>query len=42
MSVNPGIPTTDARAKEDAVKEDSKFQYLGVQYSKNEPAAAAT
>jgi ribose transport system substrate-binding protein len=43
MSVNPGISTTDARAKgfEDAVKEDSKFQYLGVQYSKNEPAIAA-
>jgi ribose transport system substrate-binding protein len=36
MSVNPGISTTDARAKgfEDAVKEDSKFQYLGVQYSR--------
>jgi ribose transport system substrate-binding protein len=36
MSVNPGISTTDARAKgfEDAVKEDPKFQYLGVQYSK--------
>ncbi len=43
MSVNPGISTTDARAKgfEDAVKEDPKFQYLGVQYSKNEPAIAA-
>jgi ribose transport system substrate-binding protein len=43
MSVNPGISTTDARAKgfEDAVKEDSKFQYLGVQYSKNEPSIAA-
>ena len=43
MSVNPGISTTDLRAKgfEDAVKEDSKFQYLGVQYSKNEPAIAA-
>jgi ribose transport system substrate-binding protein len=43
MSVNPGISTTDARAKgfEDAVKEDSKFQYVGVQYSKNEPAEAA-
>jgi ribose transport system substrate-binding protein len=43
MSVNPGISTTDARAKgfEDAVKEDSKFSYLGVQYSKNEPAEAA-
>ena len=43
MSVNPGISTTDARAKgfEDAVKEDPKFQYLGVQYSKDDPATAA-
>jgi ABC-type sugar transport system substrate-binding protein len=43
MSVNPGISTTDLRAKgfEDAVKEDSKFPYLGVQYSKNDPATAA-
>jgi ribose transport system substrate-binding protein len=43
MSVNPGISTTDARAKgfEDAVKEDPKFQYLGVQYSQNQPATAA-
>jgi ribose transport system substrate-binding protein len=43
MSVNPGISTTDARAKgfEDAVKADSKFQYLGVQYSHDDPATAA-
>jgi ribose transport system substrate-binding protein len=43
MSVDPGISTTDARAKgfEDAVKEDSTFQYVGVQYSHNEPAEAA-
>jgi ribose transport system substrate-binding protein len=43
MGVKPGISTTDARAKgfEDAVKEDSKFQYLGEQYSQNEPAMAA-
>ncbi len=43
MSVNPGISTTDARTKgfEDAVKEDPKFQYLGVQYSKDDPATAA-
>jgi ribose transport system substrate-binding protein len=43
MSVNPGISTTDLRTKgfEDAVKEDPKFQYLGVQYSKDDPATAA-
>ena len=43
MSVDPGISTTDARAKgfEDAVKADSKFEYLGVQYSHNDPATAA-
>jgi ribose transport system substrate-binding protein len=43
MSVDPGISTTDARAKgfEDAVKADDKFQYLGIQYSHNDPATAA-
>jgi ribose transport system substrate-binding protein len=43
MSVDPGISTTDARAKgfEDAVKADSKFEYIGVQYSHNDPATAA-
>jgi ribose transport system substrate-binding protein len=43
MSVNPGISTTDARAKgfEDAVKADSSFTYLGVQYSKDDPATAS-
>jgi ribose transport system substrate-binding protein len=43
MSVDPGISTTDARAKgfEDAVKADSSFTYLGVQYSHNDPATAA-
>jgi len=43
MNVDPGISTTDARAKgfEDAVKGDSKFQYVGVQYSHNDPATAA-
>jgi ribose transport system substrate-binding protein len=43
MSVNPGISTTDARAKgfEDAVSADSSFQFLGVQYSKNDPATAS-
>src|SRR5918995_3898942 len=34
-------PTHGRKAFEDAVKEDSKFQYLGVQYSKNDPATAA-
>ena len=43
MSVDPGISTTDARAKgfEDAVKADPKFEYVGVQYSHNDPATAA-
>ena len=43
MSVDPGISTTDARAKgfEDAVKADSSFKYLGVQYSHNDPATAS-
>jgi ribose transport system substrate-binding protein len=43
MSVDPGISTTDARVKgfEDAVKADSKFTYLNVQYSHNDPATAA-
>ncbi len=43
MSVDPGISTTDARAKgfEDAVKADSTFKYLGIQYSHNDPATAS-
>jgi ribose transport system substrate-binding protein len=43
MNVDPGISTTDARAKgfEEAVKGDNKFQYVGVQYSHNDPATAA-
>jgi ribose transport system substrate-binding protein len=43
MNVDPGISTTDARAKgfEDAVKADGKFEYVGVQYSHNDPATAA-
>ena len=43
MSTDPGISTTDARVKgfEDAVKADPKFEYVGVQYSHNEPATAA-
>jgi ribose transport system substrate-binding protein len=43
MSVDPGISTTDARVKgfEEAVKQDSNFKYLGVQYSHDDPATAA-
>ena len=43
VSVDPGISTTDARIKgfEDAAAEDPSFNYLGVQYSHNEPATAA-
>ena len=43
VSVDPGISTTDARVKgfEDAAAEDASFNYLGVQYSHNEPATAA-
>jgi len=43
MSTDPGISTVDARVKgfENAAKADSKFNYLGVQYSHNEPAQAA-
>ncbi len=43
ISVDPGISTTDARVKgfEDAAKADSSFEYLGVQYSHNDPATAA-
>jgi ribose transport system substrate-binding protein len=43
MSTDPGISTVDARVKgfEDAVKADSKFQYVGVQYSHDDPATAA-
>lgn len=39
----PGISTTDARVKgfEDAVAKDSKFEYVGVQFAKNQPAEAA-
>jgi ribose transport system substrate-binding protein len=41
--VDPGISTTDARAKgfEDAVKADSKFTYVGIQYDHDDPATAA-
>ena len=43
ISTDPGISTVDARVKgfEDAVKADSTFKYLGVQYSHNDPATAA-
>ena len=43
IGVQPGISTTDARDKGfgDAAKADSKYQYLGVQYSQNDPAKAA-
>src|SRR5690349_16857094 len=43
MSVDPGISTTDARAKgfEDAVKADPKFDYVGIQYSHDDPATAS-
>ena len=43
MSTDPGISTVDARVKgfEDAAKADSKFEYLNVQYSHNDPATAS-
>ncbi|MGA9100997.1 ABC transporter substrate-binding protein [Aeromicrobium sp.] len=43
VSTDPGVSTVDARAKgfEDAAKANSKFEFLGVQYSHNEPAQAA-
>ncbi|MDO5678197.1 MAG: ABC transporter substrate-binding protein [Propionibacteriaceae bacterium] len=39
----PGISTTEARVKgfEEAVGKDSKFEYIGVQFAKNQPAEAA-
>jgi ribose transport system substrate-binding protein len=43
MSTDPGISTVDARVAgfESAAKADSKFTYLGVQYSHNDTATAA-
>lgn len=43
ISTDPGVSTVDARVKgfEDAVKTDSKFSYLGVQYSHNDPSTGA-
>jgi ribose transport system substrate-binding protein len=39
----PGISTSDARVEgfEGAVEADSNFEYVGVQYAKNEPSKAA-
>lgn len=43
VSTDPGISTVDARVKgfEGAAKERPSFNYLGVQYSHNDPATAA-
>jgi len=43
ISTDPGVSTVDARVKgfKDATDADSAFQYLGVQYSRNEPSRAA-
>jgi ribose transport system substrate-binding protein len=43
ISTDPGVSTVDARVKgfEDAVKADTTYSYLGVQYSHNDPATAA-
>lgn len=43
ISTDPGVSTVDARVKgfEDAAKTESSFDYLGVQYSHNDPATAA-
>lgn len=43
ISTDPGVSTVDARVKgfEEATAADSAFEYLGVQYSHNEPATAA-
>lgn len=43
ISTDPGVSTLDLRVAgfEGAVKADPSFQYLGVQYSHNEPAQAA-
>ncbi len=44
ISVDPGVSTTDARVKgfSDAAAADSKYKYVGVQYSHNDPATAAS
>lgn len=43
IGVKPGISTTDARDKgfQDAVAKDSNFEFIGQEYSQNEPAIAA-
>jgi ribose transport system substrate-binding protein len=43
MSTDPGVSTVDQRIQgfEKAAKADSKFQYLNVQYSHNDPATAS-
>src|SRR5690349_10944104 len=43
MSTDPGVSTVDQRIKgfQDAAKADSKFTYLNVQYSHDDPATAA-
>ena len=43
ISTDPGVSTVDLRVKgfKTAAEADSKFEYLGVQYSHNEPATAA-
>ena len=43
MSTDPGVSTVDQRIQgfEEAAKADSKFQYLPVQYSHNDPATAS-
>jgi ribose transport system substrate-binding protein len=43
MSTDPGVSTVDLRAKgfETAVKANSKYKYLGLQYSHNDPATAS-
>jgi ribose transport system substrate-binding protein len=43
IGVKPGISTTDARDKgfQDAVAKDSNFDFIGQEYSQNEPAIAA-
>jgi ribose transport system substrate-binding protein len=43
MSTDPGVSTVDLRIQgfEQAAKADSKFKYLNVQYSHNDPATAS-
>jgi ribose transport system substrate-binding protein len=43
ISTDPGISTVDARVKgfQDAAAKDSSFNYVGVQYSHDDPATAA-